>query len=95
MTAEHDAETRVDEQTDDLGEIAAGSEAADPADTSVHSDETQPNTEGPVDEAIEGDLDADGHAESDGQDHGAGKACGRLQEPSCAVVHAVRITKRH
>jgi len=38
MTAEHDAETRVDEQTDDLGEIAAGSEAADRVDTSVHSD---------------------------------------------------------
>jgi uncharacterized protein YlxW (UPF0749 family) len=74
MTAEHDAETRVDEQTDDLGEIAAGSEAADPADASVHSDETQPNTEGPVDEAIEGDLDADGHAESASDDHAGGTA---------------------
>ena len=31
MTAEHDAETRVDEQSDDLGEIAAESEAADRA----------------------------------------------------------------
>jgi uncharacterized protein YlxW (UPF0749 family) len=74
MTAEHDAETRVDEQTDDLEEIAAGSEAADRADTCVHSDETQPNTEGPVDEVIEGDSDADDHVESTSDDHAGGPA---------------------
>jgi uncharacterized protein YlxW (UPF0749 family) len=74
MTAEHDAETRVDEQIDDLGEIAAGSEAADRADTSVHSDETQPNPEGPVDEVIEGDLDADDHAERASDDRAGGTA---------------------
>jgi uncharacterized protein YlxW (UPF0749 family) len=74
MTAEHDAETRVDEQTDDLGAIAAGSEAADRADTFVHSDEPQPNTEGPVDEVVEGDPDADDHAESTSDDHAGGTA---------------------
>ena len=74
MTAEHDAETRVDEQTDDLGEIAAGSEAADRVDTSVDSDETQPNTEGPVEEVIEGDPDAEDHAETASDDDAGGTA---------------------
>ena len=74
MTAEHDAETRVDEQTDDLGEMAAGSEAADRVDTSVDSDETQPNTEGPVEEVIEGDPDAEDHVETASDDHAGGTA---------------------
>jgi len=74
MTAEHDAETRVDAQTDDLEEIAAGSETADGVDTSVHSDETQPNTEGPVEEVIEGDPDAEDHAETASDDDAGGTA---------------------
>ena len=44
MTAEHDAETRVEDRTDNLGEIAAESEAADRAET-----EPQPAAEDPTD----------------------------------------------
>jgi uncharacterized protein YlxW (UPF0749 family) len=55
MTAEHDAETRVEERTDNLGEIAAQSEAADRAGTEPQPEdptdktEPQPEAEDPTD----------------------------------------------
>ena len=74
MTAEHDAETRVEDRTDDLGEIAAQSEAADRAETepqppeaedSTDETEPQPEAEEPTDEIAEteSELSADDPAD--------------------------------
>ena len=55
MTAEHDAETRVGERTDDLGGI-------------------RPDPENPADEVVEGDPDAEDHAETESDDRDGGGA---------------------
>lgn len=59
MTAEHDAETRVEDRTDNLGEIAAESEAADRAragpqpEDPTDKTEHQPEAEDPTDKIAE------------------------------------------
>jgi uncharacterized protein YlxW (UPF0749 family) len=90
MTAEHDAEARVDERTDDFTEMAAESEAADRVDTSVQSDGTQPNPQNPADEVIPGDPDAEGQAESESDDH-VGGAANRTRSKSFRVRAGVLI----
>ena len=86
MTAEHDAETRVEDRTDNLGEIAAESEAADRAGTAPQPEdptdktEHQPEAEDPTDKIAETETEpsaddpADKIIEPDGDDEGQAKS---------------------